>query len=87
MLRFLRFRSMFDIRPVSYVIGLLLAVLGLSMLLPMLVDLAEGRDQWPVYLESSLLTMFSGGLIALASANGVRRDLSLQQVFLLTTGV
>ncbi|GGC04716.1 Trk system potassium uptake protein [Marivita lacus] len=78
---------MFDIRPVSYVIGLLVAVLGATMLLPMLVDLAEGRGEWHVFLQSSVLTMFSGGLIALASANGVRRDLSLQQVFLLTTGV
>lgn len=78
---------MFDIRPVAYVIGLLVAVLGATMLLPMLVDLAEGRGEWHVFLQSSVLTMFSGGLIALASANGVRRDLSLQQVFLLTSGV
>jgi trk system potassium uptake protein len=78
---------MFDIRPVAYVIGLLVAVLGATMLLPMLVDLAEGRGEWHVFLQSSVLTMFSGGLVALASANGVRRDLSLQQIFLLTTGV
>lgn len=78
---------MFEIRPVTYVIGLLIAVLGATMLLPMLVDLAEGRGEWHVFLQSSVLTMFSGSLIALASANGVRRDLSLHQVFLLTTGV
>lgn len=57
---------MFDIRPVAYVIGLLVAVLGATMLLPMLVDLAEGRGEWHVFLQSSVLTMFSGGLIALA---------------------
>jgi trk system potassium uptake protein TrkH len=78
---------MFDIRPVAYVIGLLVAILGATMLLPMLVDIAEGRGEWYVFLQSSVLTMFSGGLMALASANGVRRDLSLQQIFLLTTGV
>jgi trk system potassium uptake protein TrkH len=78
---------MFDIRPVAYVIGLLVAVLGATMLLPMLVDLAEGRGEWPVFLESAVLTMFSGGLIALASSNGVREGLSIQQTFLLTTGV
>ncbi|PWL36615.1 TrkH family potassium uptake protein [Marivita sp. XM-24bin2] len=78
---------MFDIRPVAYVIGLLVAVLGVTMLLPMLVDLAEGRGEWHVFLQSAVLTMFSGGLIALASANGVKEGLSIQQTFLLTTGV
>ena len=78
---------MFDIRPVAYVIGLLVAVLGATMLLPMLVDLAEGRGEWHVFLQSSVLTMFSGGLIALASSNGVKEGLSIQQTFLLTTGV
>ncbi len=78
---------MFDIRPVAYVIGLLVACLGATMLLPMLVDLAEGRGQWPVFLESALITMLCGGLIALACANAVQEGLSIQQTFLLTTGV
>lgn len=78
---------MTDFRPIAYVIGLLVAVLGAMMLLPMLLALAEGRDEWLVFLESSILTMFFGGLVALATANGVRSELSLQQVFLLTTGV
>lgn len=78
---------MFDIRPVAYVIGLLVACLGATMILPMLVDLAEGRGEWPVFLESGLITLLTGGLIALACANGVRENLTLQQTFLLTTGV
>ncbi|MFP7571233.1 TrkH family potassium uptake protein [Marivita sp. S2033] len=78
---------MFDLRPVAYVIGLLVTVLGATMLLPLLVDLAEGRGEWHVFLQSSILTMFSGGLIALACSNGVREGLSIQQTFLLTTGV
>ena len=78
---------MIDLRPVGYVIGLLVAVLGLTMLLPLLVDLAEGRGHWPVFLESSVITMLCGGLIALACANGVREGLTIQQTFLLTTGV
>lgn len=78
---------MFDLRPVAYVIGLLVTVLGATMLLPMLVDLAEGRGAWSVFLQSALLTMFTGGLMALACSNGVREGLSIQQTFLLTTGV
>ncbi|WP_121631590.1 TrkH family potassium uptake protein [Tropicibacter alexandrii] len=78
---------MFDIRPVAYVIGLLVACLGATMLLPLLVDLAEGRGEWPVFLESAMITILTGGLIALACSNAVKEGLTLQQTFLLTTGV
>ena len=78
---------MLDLRPVGYVVGLLVAVLGLFMILPLLVDLAEGRGHAPVFMEAGLLTTVIGGLIALACANGVREGLSIQQTFLLTSGV
>ena len=78
---------MLDLRPVGYVVGLLVAVLGLAMLLPLLVDLAEGRGHWLVFAEASLITTFAGGMIALACANGVQQGLTIQQTFLLTTGV
>jgi trk system potassium uptake protein TrkH len=78
---------MLDLRPVGYVIGLLVMMLGVAMLLPLLVDLAEGRGHWPVFLQSALITGLVGGLIALACANGVNEGLSIQQTFLLTTGV
>lgn len=78
---------MFDIRPVAYVIGLLVTTLGATMLIPMLVDIAEGRGEWHVFVEASLVTMLSGGLISLACANGVDDRLTLQQTFLLTVGV
>lgn len=57
------------------------------MLLPVLVDLAEGRGHWPVFVQSATLSIVSGSAIALACANGVREGLTLQQTFLLTTGV
>jgi len=78
---------MLDLRPVGYVVGLLVAVLGLTMSLPLLVDLAEGRGHWPIFAESAVITALTGGLIALSCANGVREGLSIQQTFLLTTGV
>jgi trk system potassium uptake protein TrkH len=78
---------MFDIRPVAYVIGLLVAALGATMLLPMCVDIAEGRGEWHVFLESAVITMLSGGLVALACANAVEEGLTIQQTFLLTVSV
>jgi len=78
---------MLDLRPVGYVIGLTVLALGLTMVLPMLVDIAEGRGHWPVFAESALLTVLTGGLVALSCRNGVREGLTIQQTFLLTTGV
>ncbi len=78
---------MLDLRPVGYVIGLLVAALGLTMIPPFVVDLAEGRGHWPVFLEAGILTFLTGGLVALACQNGARAGLSLQQTFILTSGV
>lgn len=78
---------MFDLRPVGYVIGLLVAVLGIAMILPMIVDMAEGREHWPIFLQSALFTVLTGGFMALACANGVKEGLTIQQTFILTTGV
>lgn len=78
---------MIDLRPVGYVIGLMVAALGLTMILPMMVDIAEGRGHWPVFAESGILTALVGGLVALACRNGVREGLTIQQTFLLTVSV
>ncbi|MEM1074556.1 MAG: TrkH family potassium uptake protein [Pseudomonadota bacterium] len=78
---------MLDLRPVGYVIGLLVAVLGAAMVLPLIIDLAEGRGHWPAFLQSTIFTTLTGGLVALACANGVKEGLTIQQTFILTTGV
>ncbi|MEM9967769.1 MAG: TrkH family potassium uptake protein [Pseudomonadota bacterium] len=78
---------MMDLRPVGYVIGLLVAVLGLTMAIPMTVDLVQGTAHWAVFFQAGLLTILTGGLVALACANGGRQGLTIQQTFLLTTGV
>jgi len=78
---------MIDLRPVGYVVGLMVTVLGFAMLVPMLVDIAEGRGHWEVFAETAILTMLVGGAGALSCRNGVQAGLNLQQTFLLTTGV
>ncbi|MFT6104909.1 MAG: trk system potassium uptake protein TrkH [Paracoccaceae bacterium] len=78
---------MFDLRPVGYVIGLLVALLGATMLVPMALDLFDGSDHWPVFLESAIITILCGGLIALSCENAMSKGLSIRQTFLLTTGV
>lgn len=61
--------------------------LGLAMVLPLVVDIAEGRGHWEVFAQSSILTILIGGLVAVACRNGVGEGLTIRQTFLLTTGV
>ncbi|MEZ5912594.1 MAG: TrkH family potassium uptake protein [Paracoccaceae bacterium] len=78
---------MIDLRPVGYVIGLLVATLGVTMLFPMIADLLAGDPHWAVFLETGVISILAGGLVALSCANGVGEGLTIQQSFLLTTGV
>jgi len=78
---------MFDPRPVLHVIGLLILALGLTMVVPLGVDLWFASPSWPVFLESAIITMLAGGLIALATQNASGSGLSIHQTFLLTTSV
>jgi trk system potassium uptake protein TrkH len=78
---------MLDLRPVGYVIGILIAMLGAAMLLPLLVDLSEARGHWPAFLQSAIATILVGSLVAMTCANGAGERLNLQQTFFLTTGV
>ena len=75
-----------DLRPVGYIIGLLTAVLGISMLLPALADYLAGTDNWVAFVTSAIITTLIGTLLALASASGAQRSLELRQSFLLATG-
>ncbi|MGR3756110.1 MAG: TrkH family potassium uptake protein [Tranquillimonas sp.] len=78
---------MIDLRPVGYVIGLLVAALGVAMAVPLAVDLNSGNGHWPAFLQSMAITLLTGLLMALASSNSVGDRLTIQQTFLLTTSV
>lgn len=78
---------MMDLRPVGYVIGLLVAILGGAMVLPLITDLYYGNDHWPVFFECGVITILAGGATALSCSNGVKQGLTIQQIFLLTSAV
>ncbi len=77
----------FGFRAIGYVIGMLVAAFGLTMLVPFALDLFIGNGEAGVFFESALLTVLTGGLVALACANSVGTRMTIQQTFLLTTGV
>lgn len=76
---------MHDLRPVCEVTGKLTLALGLAMLAPMAVDLAEGRPNWQGFALAAFATAGTGALLMLASARRGVRGLTRHQAFLLTT--
>ena len=75
------------LRPVVSVIGRLTAVLGLSMLLPAAVDLANGDANWRGMALAAFLTFAAGAAAAVMGRQTVRSGLGREQAFLLTVGV
>lgn len=76
---------MIKIRPVGYVIGLLITTLGVTMLVPMIADWLAGNGQSATFGSVAVVTVLSGAIGSLACANAKTGGLTIQQTFLLTT--
>ena len=74
-----------DFRPILYVVGALLSILAIGMIIPMLVDLYQGHQDWKVFLICIITTLFFGGSLVLTNAGSVGEQLTLRQAFVLTT--
>lgn len=72
-----------DFRPVLYILGILLSILSLSMVLPMLIDIYWGSDDWRVFFLCIVITSFFGGSLILSNA-GLDFDMTLRQAFMMT---
>lgn len=77
---------MFDLRPVGYVIGWLVAMLGMLMAVPAVFDLIDGDPNYRAFGGAMAITLCAGVALALACADSWRSDLSLRQGFLVTSG-
>lgn len=76
---------MVQIRPVVLTLGLVLCALAAAMVLPAIVDIADGHPGWRVFVASSILTFFIGGLMMLVSYDDNPMQLGLKEGFVLTT--
>ena len=78
---------MLQFRPVVLVTGALVAVLGLTMLIPMLADLLssdpEHRADWAAFATGAIISVFAGGGAAAASWGRIE-SISVREGFLLT---
>lgn len=78
---------MFDLRPIGYIVGLMIAALGVLMLIPAAVDALNGHVEARAFVTSGVISMLVGAMLALATRNSIGRSLSVRQAFLLTIGI
>ncbi|MBL4870647.1 MAG: TrkH family potassium uptake protein [Robiginitomaculum sp.] len=73
-----------DLRPVLFVVGLMITALGVIMFIPMAVGLAYNDDSWNAFATSGFITSLLGSIMALASY-APKANLRARGAFLLTT--
>ncbi|TVQ56244.1 MAG: TrkH family potassium uptake protein [Rhodobacteraceae bacterium] len=78
---------MIDLRPVGYVLGLLIVAFGVAMGAPAAVDLVDGAWNWRAFAVSGALTVAVGATAASACRASARPGLTIQQTFALTVFV
>ena len=73
-----------DMRPILYVMGMLLCLLAMGMAVPMLVDMYYNHDDWKVFFFSICICTFFGGTLILSNAGCTDESLNIRQAFVLT---
>lgn len=75
-----------QLRVVILAIGIMTALLGAAMIPCWLLDVADAREEWPVFAASAtMLLLFGGGLIILSG--GRKQRTGAREAFLLTVSV
>jgi hypothetical protein len=73
----------FDLRPILFVIGILMLVVGVAMLVPGMVGLALATANGPALMMAAGITIGLGGLVAAANRVPVPQ-MTLRQIYVLT---
>jgi trk system potassium uptake protein len=71
-------------RPIFFVNGILLSIVGGAMLLPMCADLLDGSKDWQAFAASSVFTTFIGMSLFFTN-RGYQDTVKIRQAFLITS--
>lgn len=77
---------MLNLRGIYLINGVLVTMLGLTMLIPAIVDVAWGNPDYQAFLVSAAITIFVGGLtVTTTFRRGIQ--LAIREAFILTSSV
>ncbi len=74
---------MIDLRPIFYVLGIILTFFSGAMIFPITADLITANPDWQVFTLSMFVTAFIGAMLILTN-RGHDFQLNIRQTFLLT---
>lgn len=74
----------FSLQPILHLLGIFMTTLGVGMVVPMFLAMADGDADWSGYAGASALTTFLGVALAFAQRPASLR-LNVRQTYLLTT--
>ena len=72
------------LKPVLFIVGLVLLATSGMMLFPMLTDIYYGRKDWQAFAASSALTALLGGGCTYGNKGSLKAGFSIRQAFMLT---
>lgn len=78
---------MFDVRPVGNLLGMLIAALGVTMLIPAGVGYIFQDGEIDTFVISAFICILVGGVLTFSTISAEKERLNIQQVFLMTTVV
>jgi trk system potassium uptake protein TrkH len=73
-----------ELRPILFIVGVLLSVLAVAMVIPAVLDASAANPDWQVFAASAAVTFFVGVASALANRSPWDR-ITLRQAFVMTT--
>ncbi len=76
---------MIEPRPIVFIVGLMLCMIAAAMMLPAVVDVADGHEDWRIFFGAAVMTFFVGGLMVLVAYDDRPIQLGIKEGFLLTT--
>jgi trk system potassium uptake protein TrkH len=74
---------MIELRPVIFVLGILISVLAMAMVIPAIVDALVGNPDWQVFAASAATALFVG-ISMILTARSRLTSFSLRQAFIMT---
>ena len=75
-----------DLRPVAFIVGVLMMILAAAMTLTALIALADQSQDWQAFLASAAITLFIG-VALLLTTQGKKSSLSLKEAFVMTVAI
>lgn len=75
---------MLRLQPIFFVVGVLVIIIGVSMLVPSAVDLYYGNPDWKIFAQASVTTIGLGGMACLACRSDIGPRVTARQGYILT---